>query len=72
MRYYPVSWMNGKILVHAAQAGNEMILERTNGTCGSIVTMNVGWGKLEVQVFSNKEIFKGIGAFVVKTVRMRS
>ena len=62
--------MNGKILVHTAQTSNEMILEGANGTLGSIVSMNVRWGKLEIHVLSNKEeVFECIRAFIAKAMQ---
>ena len=64
--------MNGKVLVHTAQAGDEVILERADGAFGSIATMDVGWSKLEVNIFLNKEVLEGVGAFIVKTMETRA
>jgi hypothetical protein len=57
-----------KIFVNATQAGDEVIFERSNGTFGSVATMNARWGKLEVNFFLAHELFEWFSAFVVEAL----
>jgi len=57
------------VFVHAAQAGNEIVFEGLDGPFGSIVTMDVGWDKLKVNIFCSQEVLKGLQCFVVKVLQ---
>jgi hypothetical protein len=60
--------MEGESLVDTAEASNEMIFEGADGAFGSIATMNIWWGKLEVNVLGGEEIFQCLGSLVVKSL----
>jgi len=48
--------MEGKVLVHAAQASNEMILESVNGMFGCIAAVHMQWDKLVVHIFCSEVV----------------
>jgi len=62
--------MKGKVLVHVAQASNEVILESTNGLFGGIAVVNVQWDELIVHIFHSKVVLKGLGCLVVKALEL--
>ncbi len=62
--------MKGKVLVHAAQASNEVILESTNGSFGGIAAVNVRWDELIVHIFCGEVVLEGLGCLVVKALEL--
>ena len=61
--------MKGEIGICGAEAGNEVILEGTNGAFGGIAAVHMGRNQLEVDVFSAHELFENVRGFVVKTLQ---
>jgi hypothetical protein len=64
--------VEGEILINAAKAGDEVIFERTDGSCGGIVVMHARRDELEVDIFGVHEILEWLGAFVVEALRLGS
>ncbi len=62
-----VEW---KVLVDAAQAGDEMIFERADGTFRSVASMKAGRDKLEINVGCAEKAFQSSGAFVVQAMEL--
>ena len=58
------------MFVDAAQAGNEVIFERADGTFGSIAPMDAGRYQLEVYTFLDEESFECSGALVVQSMKL--
>jgi len=48
--------MEGKVLVCAAQASDEVILESTSGSFGGIAAVNMWWDELIVHIFHGEVI----------------
>ncbi len=48
--------MKGKVLVRAAQASDEVILESMNGLFGGIAAVNVWWDELIVHIFHGEVV----------------
>jgi len=59
LRQEPIPEMKGKVLVCAAQASNEMVLESTYGTFGGIAAVNVWWDELIVHIFCSMVLLEG-------------
>ena len=58
--------MERKVLVHAAQATDELILECADSTFGGIAAMDTWWDKLEIDPFGlEKTLERGRAPFVV-------
>ena len=51
--------------VGARDAGNEVVFEGSNGSFGSVASMNARWDKLQVNVLLVNELLEGFGSFVV-------
>jgi hypothetical protein len=49
--------MEGEMLVNAAEASNEVVFERTDGTFGGITTMHAWRDKLIVNRFGREKVF---------------
>ena len=62
--------MQGEVFVDAAQAGNEVIFERADGTFGSVASMHAGGYQLEVDTFVDEKGFEGSRAFVVQSMKL--
>jgi len=54
--------VDGKILVCAAKASNEVVLEGADGSFHGIVAVEMQWDELVVIAFSCKVVLKGAGA----------
>jgi hypothetical protein len=61
--------VQGKVGVGAAEASNEMIFERPNGTFGGIASVDAGRGELEVDVDAGDVLAEGEGSFVVELLQ---
>ena len=61
--------MQGEVLVGAAESGDEVILEGSDGAFGYVATMVTGWYKLIVDCFLLHEVLEDFGAFVVKSLK---
>ena len=57
MRKETIPEMEREIGVNATEAGDEMILERTDASFGCIATMDVGRYQLEINFFFGHELF---------------
>ena len=55
-----------KILVCAAEAGNEMVFERSDGSFGGVAAVDVWRSELEVDVLCLHELLECGGCFVVE------
>jgi len=64
-----VQW---KILVNAAEASDEMILERPDGSFSGVATVNAGWDELVVNTLIGHELFERIRTFVVEALEARA
>jgi hypothetical protein len=62
--------MEGEVLINAAQAGDEVIFERTDGAFSSIASVHARRGELEVDLFVTQELFEGGGTFVVEALEL--
>ena len=62
--------MQGKVFINAAKARNEVILERANGSFGSVAAMNARRDELVVNFLVDDELFKDGGTFVVKSLEI--
>jgi hypothetical protein len=58
--------VQGKVLVSAAEAGNEMVFESGKGALGGIASVEMGQGELEVNVLASHELFESGAGFIVK------
>ena len=54
------------VAICAAQAGNEMVLERADGALSSITAMKVRWCQLEVNTLQQHKLLEGSGGFIVQ------
>jgi hypothetical protein len=61
--------MNWEVFIHAAEAGNKMIFEGTDGPFCSIAAMDAWWYKLIIDIIVVHEFFEKSRAFVVKTLQ---
>ena len=61
--------MQGKVFVSAAENGDEVILEGSDGAFGRITTMVNGWCKLIGDCFLLHEVLEDFGAFVVRSLK---
>ena len=61
-----VPQMEGKGLVSAAEASDEMVLECPDGSFSRVAAMHAGWGQLEVNGLFMEEVFEYLGAFIIK------
>jgi len=48
--------MEGKVLVCAAQASDEVVLESMNCSFGSVAVVNVWWDELIVHIFRGEVV----------------
>jgi len=64
--------MKWEILVNTAQARNEMIFERANGSFGGVATMDARRDQLVIDGFAGHEGFKSFGAFIIETLEFGS
>ncbi len=62
--------MKWKVLVCAAQARNEVVLESSNGMFGCIAAVNVWWDELIVHIFCSEVVLEGLGCLVVKALEL--
>ena len=60
--------MQGKVFINAAKARNEVILERANGSFGSVAAMNARRDELVVNFLVDDELFKDGRTFVVQSL----
>ena len=60
--------MERKVRVSAAQDGDEMLFERPNGAFGGVLSVDVGWHKLVVDVVVFEVGPEGSKCFVVKAL----
>ena len=60
--------VDGKVGVHRAEAGNEMILIRADGSFGGIDTVIVGFYLLEVGTSGQDLAFERFGGSIVQDV----
>jgi len=56
LRQEPIPEMEGKVLVCAAQASNEMILESVDGTFSCIAAVHMRWDELIVHIFRGEVV----------------
>jgi hypothetical protein len=56
------------VLVNAAETGDEVVFERSDGTFGGIASVDAGGRKLKIDVFLEEELFSGDGTLVVKVL----
>ena len=63
-----VPWMQWEVLVSAALAGDEMVLECVDCLFGGIASVHVWGHQLEIDVFVSHELLQHIGAFVVEAL----
>ena len=62
--------MQGEVLVSAAENGDEVILEGSDGAFGCVTTMVTGWYyKLIVDCFLLHKVLEDFGAFAVKSLK---
>ena len=64
--------MEGEVFVGAAQAGDEMVLEGSNGTLSGIALVYVGQDQLEVDVFRSHVFLQGLGGLIVQSLELRA
>ncbi len=62
--------MQWKVLVCAAQACNEVVLESAYGTFGGIAAVNVWWDELIVHILDGEVLLEGLGSLVVKSLEL--
>jgi hypothetical protein len=60
--------MQWEVLVDTAEASNEVVFERTDGSFSGIAAMDARWGKLKVDVLLVEVLFEGFSAFVVEAL----
>jgi len=60
--------VDGEVLVHAAKASNEVVLESVDGSFSSIVVVQVWWDKLVVDAFRSHVALQGTGCFIIKAL----
>jgi hypothetical protein len=60
--------VEGKVLVDAAEASNEVILKRANGAFRCVAAMDTRRGQLEVDALSLKEVLERGRAFIVEAL----
>jgi len=63
--------MHREVLVRAAEAGDEVVLEGADGTFGGIAAMDMGRDQLKVNLLGSKEVLENCGGFVVETLEAR-
>jgi len=61
--------MDGKVLVCAAQASNEVVLESVDhGSFSGIAAVHVWWDKLIVDAFGCHAVLQGMGSFIIQAL----
>ena len=62
--------LSGKVGIGGCQGCNKMVFERSDGTFGSIATVDA-WGcKLEVNIVLLQELLEGVGTFIVESLEL--
>ena len=62
--------MKGEVFVDAAEAGDEMIFEGSDGSFGGVAAMDIGWHKLVGDIFVIEKLLKRRRAFVVEALEL--
>jgi len=60
--------MQWEVLVGAAEAGDEVVLERADCSFSGIASVHVWGHQLEIDVFISHELLQHVGAFVVEAL----
>ena len=66
-----IPFCEGEGRVNSTEDGDEVIFKRSNSSFSCIDPMNVGWGKLEVNIVIVKSITQFLRTFIVKDVELR-
>lgn len=62
--------MECEVFVDAAQAGDEMLLERMNGAFRSVTTVNFWRHELIIDRFVDHELLEELGTFIVQLLQL--
>ena len=69
LRNEAIPEMQRKMLIDAAESGDEVILESSNRAFGRVAAVDARRDELKIDVFIAKELLEGGGALVVKTLK---
>jgi hypothetical protein len=58
------------VFVNAGETSDEMVLERANGSFGSVASMTAGRDKLEINALVHHEVLQDLGSFVVEALEL--
>ena len=72
LRNEAIPEMQRKMLIDAAEAGDEMILESPNRAFGRVAAVDARRDKLESDRFVGEELFERRGTFIVETLESRA
>jgi len=64
--------MKREVFVCAAEAGNEVVFERANGTFGGIASVYMRRDQLIINLFGSEVVLESSRSFIVETLELGS